>query len=363
MPALRVGIVGLGFGGKVHLPAFMSIPHVTVGAVCSSNASSASQIARSFGVPEAYSNWRDLVSAHNIDAVSVAVPPAAQYEIVSGALAAGKHVLCEKPFGLHLREASGMVEAAKHRNVTAAVGFQFRMEPGISELRRKVKSGEVGTVRRLHVVWLTRGASDPNRPWSWQNDISSGGGVLTAFGSHVIDYVQWITGSHIQSIVTDTEILTRLRNDNFGKEKQVTAEDSCNFICRLVNGIDVIAAISNCCSTGLGHSIEVYGDLGRLRFFHAHPFDAPAQLVYQPIDGDEHKVTVPDLPGDASDTRTAAFRELARIFVESIEERSCPDLPTFSSGLEVREVLEAARQSLQLRKWACVERNLNLSGS
>ncbi|TAN40465.1 MAG: Gfo/Idh/MocA family oxidoreductase, partial [Nitrospirae bacterium] len=233
---VRVGIIGLGFGARVHLPAFQSLPNVRVIAVADAGSGKADRVEVEHKGIRAFHDWRHMIANVESDAVSVATPPDVQQGIVCAALAAGKHVLSEKPFGTDVSAARAMLRAAQMSGRIHAIDFQFRMEPGIRGLKRQISLGKIGRVIRIDVTWLTAGRSDPALPFSWQNDAARGGGVLNNFGSHVIDYVEWISASRITTVNASARIIHAQRFDADGCEHTVTAEDSCDMTCALANG-------------------------------------------------------------------------------------------------------------------------------
>ena len=343
----------MGFGAQVHLPALSSLPGVEVIAIAGGGSGTARHAALALGVSRTSGAWRDVVAADDIDAVSVATPPSLHTEVVCAALSAGKHVLCEKPFGRTTKEAAVMVEAARNSGRVSAVNFQFRMEPGIVALKRQVEAGTIGRVRRIDVAWLTGGRSDPSRPWSWQHDAELGGGVLGALVSHVIDYVEWIVDQPIVGLFARTQILIHCRSDKEGRQRSVTAEDSADLICALAQEGIANLRVSNCYRHGSGHQIDIVGDLGRLTYRHQAPF-APDEAQVLVELGSKGLVGVPLEPlpcGPGRDTRTPAFRQLASRFVDAIRGRAVRDLPDFHRGLRIRQLLDAARESHRLGKW------------
>jgi len=348
---LRLGIIGLGFGAKVQLPAFLSIPDADVIALVDSGSGRAKQVAAGAGIPLWFNDWKRAVDTDDIDAISVVTPPGIQAEVVCAAIAAGKHVLCEKPFGKNLADAKVMLNLAQHSQLVHAVDFEFRMEPGIAELKRQIDDGTIGPVRRIDVTWLTSGRSDPSLPWSWQHDAAQDGGVLDGYGSHVVDYLQWICQSSIVGVFARAKILVGRRKDINGLERKVTAEDSCDLLCDLANGAMANLRLSNCYPFACGHRIEIYGGQGRLLYTHKMPFTPGCAEVSIETDSKGLRpVQLEPLPSVKDlDTRISLFRKLACCFVEAAAGHVVQDLPSFANGLRVRRVLDAARESLEGR--------------
>jgi len=347
---LRMAVVGVGFGAQVHVPAFLSIPGVEIVGLADSGSGRAGQVAAGLGRKVvAWGSWQKAVEAPDVDAVSVATPPWVQADVVCAALAAGKHVLCEKPFGANGEDAARMWESARKTDRVHAVDFEFRMEPGIAALQRLVKSGEIGELHRIDVAWLTGGRADSSLPWSWQHDAERGGGILNAYGSHVVDYVQWISGTHILRTFAQSRVLVRERPNAQGRAKRVTAEDSCDLLCVLANGAVANLKFSNCYPVTSFHRIEIYGGKGRLVYLHKFPFKPEQVQVCTETDRSELRpVSVASLAGEAGvDTRFLPFRELARRFIDAASRIAVRDLPDFSCGLRAQRVLDAARDSLR----------------
>ena len=354
---LRVGIVGLGFGATVHLPAFLETPGVEVTAVADSGSGNAQRVAHAFGILNAFGDWESLLKNNRIDALSVATPPVYQAEIVCAGLAAGKHVLCEKPFGLNLDDAIRMFKSAQESKRVNAVNFEYRMEPGILELKQHIASGAIGKVWRINVDWFTKGRSSPTSSWSWQHDADLGGGVLDNYGSHILDYLEWIGGSLIAKVFAKASVVRRYRQDNQGQQREVTAEDSCDLVCEFESGGVSNLSFSNSYPYTPGHRIEVYGDRGRLVYVHEAPFTPDkAQLCIETEAGGSLRLLQlqTDPPAAALDPRAFSFRRLAARFVAAISGSHILDLPDFQCGLRVRTILEAARRSLQCRKQVVV---------
>jgi predicted dehydrogenase len=349
VPNLRIGIIGSGFGAQVQLPAFKSMKGVEVAALCDSGSGKNINKDIESKVKNVYHDWKEVVYNDNIDAISVTTPPHVQKKIVCEALASGKHILCEKPFGKNLKDAKTMYATAKKSNLVHAVDFQFRMEPGIAALKSEIFNGTIGKFIRIDVSWLTGGGLDPSRIWSWQHDADSGGGILGAFGSHVIDYIQWITESKIITVYASAQILYPFRNNSSGSIKKVSAEDSMDLICNLSNGSIANLRLSNCHPYTSGHRIEVFGTKGRIIFSHKKPFTIDEMFLQKEnsasgvefISLNRNQIT------KKLDTRVLAFQQLAKLFEESIHGIPQPDLPTFEDGINVQRVMESARLSIK----------------
>ena len=138
----RVGIVGVGFGSTVYVPAFAS-EGWEVAALCSRHRDKARSAADAAGVRDVHTDAMELISRDDIDAVGIASPPATHHPLAIAAFRAGKHVLCEKPFALNARQAAEMRDAAKASGRTAVVGHEFRHTPQRAYIKELLDGGAV----------------------------------------------------------------------------------------------------------------------------------------------------------------------------------------------------------------------------
>ncbi len=187
MSTLRVGIVGSGFGGAVHAPAYALHPRFEVVAIASP--SNAERVARERKIPQAFRSVEDMLAGAQIDVVSVASPPFDHHRSVLAALAAGKHVLCEKPFALNLAQAEEMAAAAERAGVAHALAFEFRYVPAVIAMKELIDNGHLGALREVEVARMGRDLLErmTNRGPSWWFSREKGGGVANAFMPHFFD--------------------------------------------------------------------------------------------------------------------------------------------------------------------------------
>src|ERR1700722_16192704 len=189
---LRIGIVGAGFGAIGHLPALRNHPRFEVVAIASP--SSAAGIAREAGLPYAFSSCEEMLAGCSVNVVTIASPPFAHAGNVIAALAAGKHVLCEKPFALGTADAQAMLEAATSAGTACGVAHEFRFLPQIQALKELAAHGHLGELRNLEITLLRSSLRrDERRPRSWWFEAQRGGGLAGAVLSHMIDQASWLT--------------------------------------------------------------------------------------------------------------------------------------------------------------------------
>jgi predicted dehydrogenase len=189
-----VAVVGTSFGCITHVRAARAAG-LDVVALVGRDPARTTERAERFAVPFATTSLADALARPDIDAVAVATPPHTHGAIALDAIAAGKHVLCEKPFAADLDEARRMLHAAEAAGVVHLLGTEFRWAPGQALMRRLVLDGSIGDPRLatflLHIPLLADpGAVVPD----WWSDAAQGGGWLGAHGSHVIDQIRSTLG-------------------------------------------------------------------------------------------------------------------------------------------------------------------------
>jgi len=344
---MRVGLVGSGFGLNVVLPACSVSGAARVVAVADSGTGRVARHPAFRASGARLLTPRSLLAAPDLDAVVIAVPPSAQASLVQGALAAGKHVLCEKPFGSDLATAIRLCEAAEQSRRVAAVDYEFRYDDFVSTCIRAVRKSLVGDVREIEVHWWTGGSLRPGRVWSWRDDARECGGVLTEWCSHVVDYVRLIGAAPFASVSCCMwrKVTSRIADD--GRLKPVSTPDSCVLRGRLENGIRVVVKVSTARHSGHIHRVEVRGTSGVLVGEHFPPFGASDLLfVLYGSDGAVQKLEV-ELEGGC-DTRMAAVARLVTDFAAAALGARRPLLPDCFDAVSVWRVLAAARHSTRL---------------
>jgi predicted dehydrogenase len=192
--SLGVAVVGTGFGCVTHVRALRAAGF-EVRALVGRDQAKTAERARLFDIPVALTAVDEAIDVPGVDAVTVATPPHTHAEIALAAIAARKHVVCEKPFAKDMAEAQTMLDAARDAGVVHILGCEFRWDPGQALLARAVNGGAIGEPRLatflLHVPLL---ADESAEVPSWWADSERGGGWLGAHGSQVIDQIRVTLG-------------------------------------------------------------------------------------------------------------------------------------------------------------------------
>jgi myo-inositol 2-dehydrogenase/D-chiro-inositol 1-dehydrogenase/scyllo-inositol 2-dehydrogenase (NAD+) len=146
-------------------------------------------------VDRGYADYREALADSRVDAVVVVTPTALHRDVVLAAAKAGKHVLCEKPMAMDVRECDEMIEACRVTGVKLQVGFMRRYDLGFVSARERIEAGEIGDV--VLVKSLTHG---PSVPQEWMYDIRASNGPLAEVNSHDIDTLRWFAAGEITEV-------------------------------------------------------------------------------------------------------------------------------------------------------------------
>lgn len=193
---VRWGLVGLGWVASDFVaPAMMASATADIVACLGSSQAKSEAFARRFEVPRVHHSLEELMRDPNLDAVYIALPNALHREAVLAAAAAGKHVLCEKPFAMNTEHAVEMVGACENAGVTLRIAHQIRLDAALGYAREVVQSGQLG---RLVSISLERASGLAVRS-PWREDVSQSG-VIFDVGVHLLDLIQWISGQHFVEV-------------------------------------------------------------------------------------------------------------------------------------------------------------------
>jgi predicted dehydrogenase len=332
-----IGVVGTGFGAMVALPSFAAVTGAEVVAVSGRQRERAEQAAARFSVPFATDDTDELLDRDDVDLVFVTTPPHLHRTTVLAALDAGKHVLCEKPFGLDPAEALDMLERAQTRGLLHFLDFEFRTDPARRELTTRIERGDLGEVRQAVVTAMVAGLRFPvmNRDGWWQRR-ELGGGWLGAMGSHYLDAFRVWFGE-IRSVSCHLETRrTHLEEDPEGPA--ITADDG--FTARLLSESGVVCVLDTASSVGAspGPRIEISGTRGAAVLDRDHLL-----TMYDNTGSTECMDLTPELDPRAHPSLAATTVWAAQV-VDAVR-TGTQIAPNFVDGLRVQEIMHAARRS------------------
>lgn len=326
---IRVGVIGLGFGAAVHVPAFASLPGVQVVALGGQRPAKARELAKGFGIP--LGGTIDEVLDAGLDAVTIALPPEAGAQVAQAALARGMAVMAEKPLAHTVERAEALARLAGGR--TTAVGFELAELECFQALRRALDSQDrPGAVR---LSWRTRSYAHSNRIWNWKTDRRRHGGVMNLLGSHILYLAEWLFGplDEIRATYSDE------RTAAFAPVGEQPAEDRASIQAVTAGGLRIGIELDNAAGES-GMRWELDLAQGRL-LLEKRPAGALALIR---TGGATPDVIAADVPPAGEDWRIAPFRRLAGRFAACVPQRAAC-APDFSAGARVQRLLELAADS------------------
>jgi predicted dehydrogenase len=384
---LRVGMVGYAFMGAAHSQAWRTVNHAfdlplpaRMTVVCGRSADEVSAAAAKLGWAEHATDWRQVIDRDDIDLIDICTPGDTHAEIALAAIAAGKHVLCEKPLANTVAEAREMASAAtaaQARGIRTMCGFNYRRVPAVALMRNMVAAGRIGKIRHVRATYLQDWIVDPDFPlvWRLRKDVA-GSGALGDIGAHIIDLTQHVTGQSITTVTALTETFVRNRplpasstglsgSASATARGEVTVDDAALFLARLDGGaVATYEATRFATGRKNGLRVELNGSLGSLVFefermnelqFYDATLPGPEQgftriLVTEP----EHPYMAAWWPAGHPIGYEHSFTHEIRDLIEAVATGADPT-PSFSDALQVQLVLDAVSRSAESSRWTEVE--------
>lgn len=348
---IGIGIIGTGFARTTQLPAWAACEGARVTAVASGRRENAERVAREFDIPFVADDWRGVVEREDVQLVSVVTPPVTHEEMVAGALAAGKAVLCEKPMAMSAEESARMCAHASDAGRLALIDHELRFLPARVRMREMILGGELGRVRHVRGVFRADSRARADGPWSWWSDEKMGGGVLGAIGSHVVDALTWLTGARVSHVSASLATHVSERPDSeSGERRRVTTDDEANMLLNFADNevterATGVVALSMTEAGEPEHTIEVFGSEGALRvtregvLWHAR--------VGEGVWRESETERAPLAEGMRDNEWSRGFTVFSREIVAALAEGrdTIEGAATFEDGHGTQLVLDAARAS------------------
>jgi predicted dehydrogenase len=342
---MRIGVIGTGIGAE-HIRALQQVPEAVVTAVCSAQRRRADATAEAFGIPHATTDYRDLLG-DDVDAVIITTPPVLHRQMTLDALAAGKHVLCEKPLAATLDEAREMLAAAERAGVVHMINHHMRFGANYAETYNRIAAGFLGTPTladariSMNPIDYLNGTQWSDSKSGWFVDAAQGGGIIAgSAGPHLIDMLRWCWGE-VDAVCGGamTSVPTIPLKDG-GEITGITAPDGCIALLRFTNGgLATVRGVPIAYHRG-GFSMEFNGTAGALLIANTELRAATAD------DRAPEPVSLPDTPQDRIG--------ILRCFVDAIREGRPSPAPSFADGVAVQAILAALDEAIATGTWVPV---------
>jgi predicted dehydrogenase len=351
---LRIAVAGTGFIGAVHAHAARRAGARLVG-VAASSASSAREAAQALGADRGFADAQSLVTAPDVDVVHICTPNHLHAPLAHAALAAGKHVVCEKPLALDREQAAELVRAADAAGMVAVVPFAYRFYPLVREARARVASGAIGPLRLIHGCYLQDWLATEDDD-NWRVDPERGGPsrAFADIGSHWCDLVEFVTGDRLAAVCAEavTAVPERVsagdshafegrgRTGGDGTRRAVTTEDIMVVLFRTrqaVAGSVVVSQVSP-------------GRKNRLQFEIAGADATARDPAYLAPEAARYAVLPPGHPQGYQgcfDAFVADTYEAIRAGAAA----AVDGLPTFADGARAADITAAVLRSTRTNRW------------
>jgi predicted dehydrogenase len=379
-PITEIGaaVVGTGFIGVVHVEALRRLGVQVHGVVGSSHARAAERAA-ALGLPPAYESFEAMLADPRVDVVHITTPNHLHYPQAAAALAAGKHVVCEKPLAMTSAETGELVRLAQASGLVHAVNFNIRFYPICRHLHQLVREGGLGDVRLVsgHYLqdWLLL-----DTDWNWRLEPELGGRLraVADIGSHWMDLTSHITGQRIATVMADLKTFIPVRRqptgpvETFAREpsgattaRTITTEDCATILLRFENGAIGNLTISQI-SAGRRNTLEfeIDGSTSAAAWNSEHPDDLwighrgrPNEILPRdPAMLNAEGRAAAGLPAGHNEGYADTFKALYRAVYRAVagDGPSEPNYPTFVDGHESMLVCEAVARSARDGTWARV---------
>jgi predicted dehydrogenase len=259
MGKVKVGIIGSQFEGDIHAASFQLMPEeAEVVAVASPTPRNAAALARKYGIPRVFLDYREMLREPDIEMVTIAAPNHLHARMTADAARAGKHVVCEKPLAMTLDEADFMIDVCRRQGVLLFYAEELIFTPKYVKAREIAGQGGFG---KVHLVKQSEKHFGPHSDWFWDVD-RSGGGALMDLGCHGIAFCYWFLGRPpIASVYAQM--------GTYVHAQRTRGEDESLCIVEFVGGALGLIENSWCRRGGMDDRIEVYGD-GGLTYANLH---------------------------------------------------------------------------------------------
>ncbi|GAB3935580.1 Gfo/Idh/MocA family protein [Larkinella terrae] len=382
MEKIKVGVVGTGFIGPAHIEALRRLPNVEVVALCEVTAELARQKADALGIARSYT-FDELLKQDDIQSVHICTPNFLHYSQSKAALAAGKHVICEKPLAKDLKEAEELVELAAKSGLVNAVHFNLRYYPLARQMRVMRQKGDLGEVYSVIGSYLQDWLfynTDYN--WRLEPDKSGDSRAIADIGSHLMDILEYITGLKTVAVLADFNTIHKTRKKPLkavetysGKMLQpedyadvpINTEDHANVLLRFDNGNKGVITVSQ---VSAGRKNQMKLEIAGSKKTFAWNSEAPNEMWIGNRDGyNENLMRDPSLlysearsvvsfPGGHNegfpDTSKQLFKEVYDAIAAGKQPEN-PTFPTFADGYRELLICERILESNRKQAWVNIE--------
>ena len=377
MKKIKTAIFGTGFMGRVHTEAVRRLGNVEVAYIAGRTLGPVQNFADAYGIEKATNDYKQILSDPDISAVHICTPNSLHFDMAMAALAAGKHVVCEKPLASTIPEAKQMIDLAENQNLANCTLYNIRFYPQVQNMLRMREAGEFGEIQIVQGTysqdWLLY-----DTDWNWRVE-SGPSRAFADIGTHWCDLAEYITGLRISSLCAELETFRKVRKkpkhsiETFaGKtleptdyvEVPITTEDFCAMMFRMGDAKGSMTASQVSAGRKNYLSIEIFGTKASAAWNAERPDElwvgnrnaANELFIKDPSLMAEGARKYVDLPGGHSEGYDDTFKQILRQFYRSVANRSeVVEYPTFADGIRQLHILDAVLASAAKREWVEVK--------
>ena len=350
-----IGVIGTGlWASTVHLPAYHAHPHARLVGVYDVDPAGAARAAEAFGIEAVFTDYEAMLACEEIDAIDIIAPNVTHAPLALKAIAAGKHVFCEKPMAMNADEAQQMADAARRAQVKTGINFTWRNPPAVQYMRHLIQQGCIGKIYHVQGIYRAGWGRNEQRPIEWRlQQKYAGTGVIGDIGSHLIDMVEWLTGERITSLVADLNTFQSERplatgTIESGSMGVVDVDDAASFLARLSGG-GMATLLATFYGTGerMNQGLEIYGQQGAIKMQYSNQETISASL--EPLSDQNHFVDMP-IPDQFKTIGHDLRQNTVRNFIDAIIDDKTMT-PNFDDGLRNQRVIDAVVASARAGTW------------
>jgi predicted dehydrogenase len=372
----RVGLIGYRFMGRAHSNAWRQAPrffnlkaNVELHTICGRNPAGVQAARSQLGWQHAATDWREVVESPLVDIVDIGAPNDLHAEIAIAAARNGKHILCEKPLALNVKQAEAMLAAAQKARVVHMVCHNYRRIPALALARKMIGEGALGKLFHFHARYAQDWLVDPESPINWRlQKETSGSGANGDINAHIIDLGRYLVGEFqavcgmLHTFVAERPLAEALSR-GMRKMAKVTVDDAALLIGRMDNGVLANLEATRFAAGRKNHiAIEINGSKGSLYF----DFEDMNRLKYFSGDDPKDRQGFRDIlvterggvhpyvghwwpPGHLIGYEHTFIHTIADFVNACVEGK--PVQPTFEDGVKNQRVLAAVEESQQKGRW------------
>jgi predicted dehydrogenase len=382
---IKVGIVGLGFIGPIHIENLRRLGNIDIIALAEKNKDLAESAAARLDIPKAYTEWQSLVNDPEVEVVHITCPNILHYPIARACIEAGKHIVCDKPLTLDSKEARELAVLANKKKIVNAVTFNWGFFPMVQEARVMIENGKIGKTNfiygRYGQDWLSK-TSDYN--WRVEARYQGKSRAVADIGSHWIQMAQLVLNKRVISVFGDmstfiperkkptVEIPTfsesKINNQDY-ETIQVDTEDYASIMLEFEDKVKGLLMVCQVCP---GRKNRVEWEIGGSEkslhwnsetcndLWIGHR-DRPNEVFLKDANLADAKTKeyIQYSPGCVegySETWKNIFAKIYNyIKTEGFKNSKVPDFPTFEEGYRIQLIVDSILKSAESKKWVNIE--------